>query len=105
MEQQDQSFQVIIIQKKEHITNLDRIQNFYLEDHPRVIFWVKIEIQTELAWAQAQIWTQTQIEAVQTEEEPQDLIEMNQIEDNQIPIKTEMKLWLPLLIPKIKNKS
>ena len=92
MEQQDQSFQVIIIQKKEHITNLDRIQNFYLEDHPRVILWVKIEIQKELAWAQAQIWTQTQIEAVQTEEEPQDLIEMNQIEDNQIPIKTEMKL-------------
>ncbi len=105
MEQQDQSFQVIIIQKKEHITNLDRIQNFCLEDHPRVIFWVKIEIQMELAWAQAQIWTQIQIEAVQTEEEPQDLTEMNQIEDNQIPIKTEMKLLLPLLIPKIKNKS
>jgi hypothetical protein len=49
MELQDQYFQQIIIQKKEHIINQDQIiQNFYLENHPRVIFLVKKEIQTVL---------------------------------------------------------
>jgi hypothetical protein len=66
---------------------------------------VKKEIQTVLELAQVQILIQILIEEVQTEEELLNSIEMNQIEDNLIPIKTEMKLLLQTLIRKIKNKN
>jgi hypothetical protein len=71
-----------------------------LEGHLKVIFLVKEEIKQDLI-----IQNQIQIEEVQIEEELLNSIKMNQIEDNLILIKTEMKLSLPTLILKIKNKN